>query len=189
VLLIHPVVPRNIAISPRPVGRTERHRTMTNIIRIETRRTTSLPACPTPPRLLDRVRDIIRRKHYSIRTEQAYVRWIRRFILFHGKRHPTDMGAPEVEAFLTHLAVAGKVAASTQNQALNALVFLYREVLAREIGWLEHLEHAKRPTRVPVVFSRDEAKAVLARLDGVPWLMASLLYGCETSTSPGNRSW
>jgi integron integrase len=151
---------------------------MTNIIHTRTGRTGTAQAYPTPPRLLDRVRDVIRRKHYSIRTEQAYVQWIRRFILFHGKRHPTDMGAPEVEAFLTHLAVAGKVAASTQNQALNALVFLYREVLAREIGWLENLQHAKRPARVPVVFTRDEAKTVLARLDGTCWLMASLLYGC-----------
>jgi integron integrase len=129
------------------------------------------------PRLLDQVREVIRCLHYSIRTEQAYVDWIQRFVLFHGKRHPADMGAPEVEAFLTHLAVQGQVAASTQNQALNAIVFLYRQVLKQEFGWLEGVERAKKPLRLPVVFTREEARAVLARLDGVRWMMASLLYG------------
>ena len=143
------------------------------------------------PRLLDQVRGVSRRLHYSIRTEQTYVDWIRRFILylikagllpvrfilFHRKRHPADMGAPEVEAFLTHLAVQGKVAASTQNQALNAIVFLYRQVLKKELGWLDGLERAKKPVRLPVVFTREEARAVLARLDGIRWVMASLLYG------------
>ena len=129
------------------------------------------------PRLLDQVRGVIRRLHYSIRTEQTYVDWIRRFILFHGKRHPAEMGAPEVEAFLTHLAVQGKVAASTQNQALNAIVFLYRQVLKKELGWLEGVERAKKPARLPVVFTREEARAVLSRLDGIRWVMASLLYG------------
>ena len=129
------------------------------------------------PRLLDQVRHVIRRLHYSIRTEQAYVDWIRRFILFHGKRHPVEMGALEVEAFLTHLAVQGEVAASTQNQALNAIVFLYRRVLKKEFGWLEGVERAKKPTRLPVVFTREEARGVLARLDGIRWVMASLLYG------------
>jgi integrase-like protein len=95
------------------------------------------------PRLLDQVRDVIRRLHYSIRTEQTYVDWIRRFILFHGKRHPAEMGAPEVDALLTHLAVQGKVAASTQNQAVNAIVFLYRQVLKKDFGWLEGVERAK----------------------------------------------
>ena len=118
------------------------------------------------PRLLDQVRGVIRRLHYSIRTEQAYVDWIRRFILFHRKRHPKEMGAPEVEAFLTDLAVQGKVAASTQNQALNAIVFLYRQVLKKDFGWLEGVERAKKPARLPVVFTREEARAVLARLDG-----------------------
>lgn len=111
---------------------------------------------------------------YSTRTEQAYVDWIRRFILFHGKRHPADMGAPKAEAFLTHLAVQGKVAASTQNQALNAIVFLYRQVLKKDFGWLEGVQ---KPVRLPVVFTREEARAVLARLDGIRWMMASLLYG------------
>jgi site-specific recombinase XerD len=129
------------------------------------------------PKLLDQVRSVIRRLHYSIRPEQTYVDWVRRFILFHRKRHPAEMGAPEVEAFLTHLAVQGKVAASTQNQALNAIVFLYRQVLKKEVGWLEGVERAKKPARLPVVFIREEARAVLARLDGIRWVMTSLLYG------------
>ncbi|MGH8604752.1 MAG: integron integrase, partial [Gammaproteobacteria bacterium] len=131
----------------------------------------------TKPRLLDEVRHAIRRKHYSLRTEQSYTQWIRRFILYHGKRHPREMGAVEVERFLTHLAVDGKVASSTQNQALNAIVFLYRSVLQQELGWLENVEHAKRPRRLPVVFTREEAQAILTRLEGTRWLMASLLYG------------
>ena len=113
------------------------------------------PSVPAQPRLLDRVRERIRVKHYSIRTEQAYVDWIRRFILFHGKRHPQEMGAPEVEAFLTHLAVAGRVAASTQNQAKSALLFLYREVLLIELPWLENVTQASAPKRLPVVLTRD----------------------------------
>jgi integron integrase len=129
------------------------------------------------PKLLDQVRYKIRLKHYSIRTEQAYVDWIKRFILFHRKRHPASMGAPEVRAFLSHLAVERHVAASTQCQALSAIVFLYREILERDLGWLEDMERAKKPERLPVVFSRAEVHAVLARLDGQPWLMASLLYG------------
>ena len=100
------------------------------------------------PRLLDQVRDRIGRKHYSIRTEQAYVDWIRRFILHHKKRHPRDMGAAEVEAFLTHLAVARRVSASTQNQAKSAILFLYKEVLGEPLPWLDGIESAKRPTRL-----------------------------------------
>jgi integrase len=122
-------------------------------------------------------RDVIRRLHYSIRTEQTYVDWIRRFILFHRKRHPAEMGATEVETFLTHLAVQGKVAASTQNQALNAILFLYRQVLEKEQGWLEGVERAKKPARLAAVFTRQAARAVLSRLDGIRWVMASLLYG------------
>jgi integron integrase len=129
------------------------------------------------PRLLDRVRDKIRLKHYSLRTEQAYVDWIRRFILHHGKRHPGDMGAPEVEAFLTHLAVAGKVAASTQNQAKSALLFLYREVLQTDLPWLDGVESAKAPKRLPVVLTVAEVQAVLSRLTGTHWLIGCLLYG------------
>jgi integron integrase len=129
------------------------------------------------PRLLDLVRERIRLEHYSIRTERTYIQWIRRYILFHGKRHPADMGAPEVEAFLSDLAVRGEVAASTQNQALAALLFLYRDVLKIELPWLQDVERAKKPARLPVVMTQAEVHAVLARLDGRDWLMASLLYG------------
>ncbi len=130
-----------------------------------------------PPKLLDQVRDLIRVKHYSIRTETQYLQWIRRFILFHGKRHPRDMGAPEVEAFLTHLAVSRDVAAATQNQALSALLFLYREVLGIDLPWLANVTRAKRPQRLPVVLSRDEVRVILDRMSGIYGLMASLLYG------------
>jgi len=118
----------------------------------------------TPPRLLDQVRERLRLKQYSIRTEQVYVDWIKRFILFHGKRHPTVMGKPEVEAFLTHLAVVRNVAASTQNQALSAILFLYKEVLGRELEWLDNVERAKRPARLPVVLTEAEVRALLARI-------------------------
>ncbi|MBN8947916.1 MAG: integron integrase [Rhodanobacter sp.] len=130
-----------------------------------------------PPRLLDEVRRVLRVKHYSLRTEHVYVGWIRRFILANGKRHPRDMGPAEVEQFLSQLAVQGQVAASTQNQALSALLFLYREVLQVQLPWLEGVTRAKRPARVPAVLSRDEVTRLLARLDGRPWLLASLLYG------------
>jgi integron integrase len=130
-----------------------------------------------PPKLLDQVRDRIRVKHYSIRTETQYVHWIKRFILFHGKKHPRDMGAPEVEAFLTHLAVEGNVAAATQNQALSALLFLYREVLGIDLPWLDNVTRAKRPQRLPVVLTRDEVHAVLDRMNGTHGLMTRLLYG------------
>lgn len=128
-------------------------------------------------KLLDQVRDVIRLKHYSIRTEETYVTWIRRFILFHKKRHPSEMGEQEISEFLTHLAVQERVAASTQNQALNAIVFLYRAVLKRDLGEIRSIQWAKRPARLPVVFTREEAKAVLDHLEGTKWLMASLLYG------------
>ena len=111
------------------------------------------------------------------RTEEAYVGWIRRFILANGKRHPNEMGAHEVEAFLTYLATQGRVAASTQNQALSALLFLYREVLQQDLPWLQNVRRAKRPRRLPVVLSRDEVARLLSEMDGVTWLMASLLYG------------
>jgi site-specific recombinase XerD len=129
------------------------------------------------PKLLDQVRTTIRLKHYSIRTEQAYMDWIKRFILFHHKRHPAAMGLEEVRAFLSHLATVQQVASSTQRQALSAIVFLYREILGRETGWIDHIERAKQPERLPVVYSRAETRAVLAHLDGQHWLMASLLYG------------
>jgi site-specific recombinase XerD len=128
------------------------------------------------PRFLDLVRNKIRLKHYSIRTERAYIDWIKRFILFHHKRHPASMGASEIRAFRSHLAVEGKVAASTQSQALSAIIFPYREVLDRDVGWLGKMEWAKKPARLPLVFSRPEVRAVLAHLDGQHWLMASLPY-------------
>jgi integron integrase len=129
------------------------------------------------PKLLDRVRHAVRARHYSRRTEKAYVHWIKRYIFFHGKRHPAEMGAPEVTAFLTALAVRDRVAASTQNQALNALLFLYREILGVELPWLDDLVRAKRSQHLPTVLTRGEVRAVLERLDGVPRLMAFLLYG------------
>src|SRR5262249_42869488 len=135
------------------------------------------PPEPPKPRLLDRVRQAIRTRHYSRRTEKAYVHWIKRYIFFHGKRHPTEMGAPEVAPFLTSLAVQGKVAASTQNQALSALLFLCRKVLGVDLPWLDDIVRAKRPVHMPVVLTREEVRAVLQRLDGVPRLMAVLLYG------------
>jgi integron integrase len=119
----------------------------------------------------------MRRKHYSIRTEQSYIDWIRRFILFHGKRHPLEMREQEVTAFLTHLARDGGVAASTQNQALSALLFLYKEVLRQELGWLEHVERAKKPARLPVVLTREEVWRIFRHLHDTPRLMAGLLYG------------
>ena len=129
------------------------------------------------PKLLDQVRDVLRRKHYSIRTEHAYIDWIKRFILYHGKRHPGEMAEQEVAAFLTHLARDLNVAASTQNQALSALLFLYKEVLKHEIGWLEKVERAKKPTRLPVVLTREEVRNMFQHLHGTTRLMAGLLYG------------
>ncbi|WP_242103704.1 integron integrase [Lysobacter sp. M2-1] len=129
------------------------------------------------PRLLDRVREAIRVRHYSRRTEQAYVAWIRRFILANARMHPLDLGAREVEAFLTRLATDRNVAAGTQNQALAAILFLYREVLGVELPWMEDVVRAKRPRRIPSVLTREEVGRLLAVLDGQPWLMAALLYG------------
>lgn len=129
------------------------------------------------PRLLDQMRDTIRTRHYSIRTEEAYLQWARRFILFHDKKHPADMGAPELEAFLTHLAVVRNVAASTQSQALSAILFLYREVLKQDLPWLDGVTRAKKPKRLPVVLTPDEVQQVLARLEGTTALMGLLLYG------------
>ncbi len=129
------------------------------------------------PKLLDQVRDRLRVRHYSLRTEQAYLSWIRRFILASGKRHPAQMGQAEVDAFLTRLATDGQVSAGAQNQALAALLFLYREVLRIELPWMENLVRAKRPRRIPVVLSREEVARLLAVLEAPCWLMASLLYG------------
>ena len=140
-----------------------------------------------PPRLLDRVRAALRARHYSYRTEQAYVGWIRRFILFHGKRHPKDMGDVEINAFLSHLATEGHVAASTQNQALAALLFLYQDVLAMRVPWLDCLVRARKPERLPVVLSRDEVRAVLAGVRGTPNLICRLLYGTGMRLLEGLR--
>jgi integron integrase len=130
-----------------------------------------------PPRLLDRVRATLRARHYSRRTEKAYVGWIRRYIFFHDVRHPDQMGAPEVTRFLSHLATTERVAASTQNQACSALLFLYREVLGRELEGLEGVVRAKRPARRPLVLSTEEVAAVLKHLQGTPALMSALIYG------------
>jgi integron integrase len=142
-------------------------------------RAVSVPHAPTGhrPKLLDQVREAIRMRHYSVRTEEAYVGWIKRFILFHGKRHPLEMGEDEIRQFLSALAVHGQVSASTQNQALCALVFLYRHVLGQSLGWLDDIARAKRPQRLPVVLTKPEVKALLGALEGVHWIMASLLYG------------
>jgi integrase len=130
-----------------------------------------------PPRLLDQVRAIIRARHYSRPTEKAYVGWIRRFVLFHGKRHPRELGVEAVTAFASALATDGNVAASTQNQALSAVLFLYRDGLGIEMPWIDDVVRARRPARLPVVLTRDEVRAVINRLHGVPRLMAILLYG------------
>jgi len=127
--------------------------------------------------LFEVAREKIRTRHLAFRTEQAYLHWMRRYVIFHDCRHPRDMGAAEVEAFLTHLAVEAKVAASTQNQALQALLFLYRQVLDVDLPWLENVTRASRPRRLPVVLSTAEVRSVLAQLDGTCWLMANLLYG------------
>jgi integron integrase len=127
--------------------------------------------------LFEVARERIRTRHLAFRTEQAYLYWMRRYVKFHGRRHPRDMGAAEVEAFLTHLAVEAKVGASTQNQALQALLFLYRQVLGTELPWLENVTRASRPKRLPVVLSVAEVRSVLAQLDGTAWLLANVLYG------------
>ncbi len=147
------------------------------------------PANPDsrPPRLLDLVRDAIRARHYSRRTERAYAGWVRRFVRFHGLRHPGEMGEAEVTAFLSHLATHRQVSAATQNQALSALLFLYRAVLHRDLPWLNDLVRAKRPARLPTVLTRGEVHALLARLDGTAWLVASLLYGAGLRLLEGLR--
>ncbi|HEX6017006.1 MAG TPA: integron integrase [Burkholderiaceae bacterium] len=134
------------------------------------------PASP-PAKLLPRLRDALRLRHYSIRTEQAYVDWVRRFVVFHGKRHPARLGASEVQAFLTHLAVERSVSSSTQNQAKSALLFLYREVLLVDLPWLDEVVGAKPSRRLPVVLTPSEVRRLLAELSGTMGLVASLLYG------------
>ena len=139
--------------------------------------TSNIIVSADPPKLLEQVRGKIRLKHYSIRTEQAYLDWIKRFILHFDKRHPNEMGAVEVEVFLTYLAVQRNVSASTQNQAKSALLFLYKEVLGVALPWLDNVEQAKTPKRLPVVLTKTEVQAVLGRMTGTHWLVASLLYG------------
>jgi len=142
----------------------------------------STPAAPgasplaSAPKLLDSVREAIRTRHYSRRTETAYVGWIRRFIVFHGKRHPRELGGPEVTVFVSSLATRG-VSASTQNQALSAVLFLFEVVLGQRLGWMDEIVRAQRPVRVPVVLSRQGVSLLLSRLRGPVWLMASLMYG------------
>lgn len=131
----------------------------------------------TAPKLLDQVRAAIRIRHYSRRTEDTYVHWVRRFILFHGKRHPREMGEREVTAFLSYLAVDKHVAASTQNQALAAILFLYQRVLEIKLDWLDDVVRARRPKRLPVVLSREEVARLLDALDGIPSLIGHLMYG------------
>ena len=140
-----------------------------------------------PPKLLDRLRAALRLRHYSLRTEDAYVQWVRRFILFHGKRHPREMGAAQINQFLTHLAVEGHVSASTQNQAFSALLFLYQQVLEVEPGLIGGVVRAKRPQRLPVVLNRLEVRSVLAALRGVPHLVGLLLSGAGLRLLDGLR--
>jgi len=132
---------------------------------------------PNPPKLVDQLVEAMRTRHYSPRTEEAYVSWVKRYIRFHKMRHPKDMGAPEINAFLTHLATDAKVSASTQNQALSAVLFLYRYVFRLDIGDLGDVVRARKSQRVPIVMTRDETRAVLSRMTGDTKLMASLLYG------------
>lgn len=135
------------------------------------------PPSSTKIKLLDQVRQAIRTRHYSYMTEKAYVGWIKRFIFFHNKRHPGEMGEPEIARFLSALAQESHVSASTQNQALNAILFLYHEVLAKDIGYIKGVVRAKRPKRLPVVLTREEVKSILSLLQGLEWIMGMLLYG------------
>ncbi len=142
---------------------------------------------PRAPRLFDEIRRVVRVKHYSKRTEQAYLGWAKRFILANNKQHPRDLGGPEVEAFLSDLAVRGNVAAGTQNQALSAILFLYREVLNIDLPWMDGVVRAKRPQRVPTVLSRQEVTTLLALMEGRSGLLASLLYGTGMRLMEGLR--
>ncbi len=136
------------------------------------------PSPPSPkPKLLDQVRQAIRTRHYSGKTEKAYVHWIRRFIFFHSKRYPAEMAEPEIGRFLSTLATDGHVSASTQNQAFNAILFLYHEILNKKIGLIDGVVRAKRPQRLPVVLTQEEIKRIIYRMNGTPRLMALLMYG------------
>jgi integron integrase len=138
---------------------------------------TPAPPSAQKPKLLDQVREAIRMRHYSYMTEKAYVHWIKRFIFFHNKRHPAELGEQEIGQFLSSLATDSHVSASTQNQALNALLFLYREILKKDIGYVNGVVRAKRPHRLPVVLTRQEVRSIVGCLEGSDWIMAMLLYG------------
>jgi site-specific recombinase XerD len=146
---------------------------ITHIKEANGRRSDRSLAVRVKPKLLDQLREGLRSRHYSRRTEQTYCLWVKRFIFFHNVRHPAEMGQPEINTFLTHLAVQEKVSTSTQNQALSALLFLYRHVLGREIGDLGDIIRARKPKRLPVVMTREEVRAVLGNLEGDRWLMAT----------------
>jgi site-specific recombinase XerD len=139
-------------------------------------------------KLLDQIRLVLRLKHMSIRTEDTYVHWVRRFILFYNERHPQEMGAPEIRAFLAHLTLHNQVASSTQNVALNALVFLYHYVLKQAFPDLEEIERAKRPGRIPAVLTREEVSSVLGHLTGIPHLMARCPFHYYTASLCGLAS-
>jgi integron integrase len=141
------------------------------------RHSSATPETAQKPKLLDRLREALRSRHYSRRTEQTYCHWIKRFIFFHNKCHPVEMGELEINAFLTHLAIKERVSASTQTQALSAIIFLYRHVFHREIGELKGLIRARKPRHLPVVMTKDEVRSVIAELDGQCRLMAGLMYG------------
>ncbi|HET9328957.1 MAG TPA: integron integrase [Steroidobacteraceae bacterium] len=146
------------------------------------------PGAPQrPPRLLDVARERMRTRHLSLRTEHAYLQWLRRYVAFHAPRHPRELGPAGVEAFLTHLAVKRKVSAATQSQALQALLFLYRQVLEIKLPWLANVTRAAQPKRLPVVLDRAEVRALLAQLQGSPWLVANLLYGSGLRLTEGLR--
>lgn len=160
---------------------------MSNVIRQTGGERMGREALPPPPRLLDRMRDAVRVRGYSLRTEEAYVEWARRFVLFHGRQHPDSLGMEAVEGFLTHLAVERHVAPSTQNQAKAALLFLYKEVLGRTDDWLGSVVQAKRRPRLPVVLSVPELRSLLEAMDGVMALVARLLYGTGMRVMEGLR--
>ena len=173
----------NLHSSLRGVGMTESRAPLPKYIRDRTHTASMIvsfpPALPTPqkPKLLDQLREALRSRHYRRRTKTTYCHWIKRFIFFHNVRHPAEMAEPEINAFLTHLAVKEKVSSSTQNQALSALLFLYRHVLGREIGNLGEVIRSRKQKRVPVAMTRAEVKAVISHLTGDKWLIASLMYG------------
>src|SRR6266498_578718 len=160
-------------MEPTKIDRLNRDRTAASSAAL----TASALASAAKPRLLDQIRQAIRTRHYSPRTEETYVHWIKRFIFFHSKRHPAEMAETEIAQFLSNLAAESRVSASTQNQALNAVLFLYRQVLRKDIGYVNGVVRANRPKRLPTVLTRQEVRFIFGNLDGVEWIMAMLLYG------------